>query len=58
MDQLTGGQPDLPPSLCTVFLSGDQIASIHGPKKIQDFFPLKQSLMVVVYKTQLLGCFL
>lgn len=52
MDQLTGGQPDLPPSLCTVFLSGDQIASIHGPKKIQDFFPLKQSLMGVVYKTQ------
>lgn len=38
LDQLTGGQRDLPPSLCTVSLSGDQISSIHSLKKIQDFF--------------------
>lgn len=41
LDQLTGGQPDLLPLLCTVALSGDQISSIHSFKKIQDFFPPK-----------------
>lgn len=40
LDELTGGQPDPPPSLYTVSLNGGQIVSTHIPKKIRDsFFP-------------------
>lgn len=38
LEQLTGDQPDSPPSVCTVSPNGDQIINIHIPKKIQDFF--------------------